>query len=47
MLVDLAQPSHAQAIPELMHHPHVRNPALATQSGELPPSTLLGQHFDQ
>jgi len=47
MLIDSAQSRHAHATPELMHHPHVGQPALATQSGELPPRTLLRQHFDQ
>jgi len=47
MLIDSAQSRHAHATPELMHHPHVGHPALATQSGELPPRALLRQHFDQ
>jgi hypothetical protein len=47
MLVDSAQSRHAHPTPELMHHPHVGHPALATQPGEFSPRALLWQHFDQ
>jgi hypothetical protein len=47
MLVDAAQPGHAHAGAELVHHPHVGHPALAAQAGELSPRALFRQHLDQ
>jgi hypothetical protein len=47
VLVDSAQARHAHATPELVHHPHVGHPALATQPGEFSPRALFRQQFDQ
>jgi hypothetical protein len=45
MLVDLAQSRHTHATPELVHHPYVGHPALATQPSEFSPRALFRQHF--
>lgn len=47
MFVDPSQARHANASAELVHHPYIGHPALATQPGEFPPCALLWQQFEQ
>lgn len=47
MLVDPAQPGHAQPLAKLMQHPRLRHRMAVWQMGKATPGSLFGQHLDQ
>lgn len=47
MFIDVAQARDAQAVAELVEHPHIGNGALVGQAGKATPVALFGQHLHQ